>query len=354
MSRITKVQAWLKEQEMDCLLVTAKVNVRYLSGFRGTFGYVLVSESEAWFLTDSRYALQAQEQCPECKVVVLNHFALPLVVKQLMDSRELAVLGLEKAHITMAFYEGMVKQFGHKALMMTEGVVERLRMVKDEEEIRLIARAEEIGDLAFTHILEYLKPGVTEKEIALEMEFFMRKQGASSLSFDTIVASGKRSQMPHGLASDKVIEAGDLVTMDYGCIYEGYCSDMTRTVAVGSVTEEQKEIYHLVKRAQEAAIEAVRADVTGDEVDAVARRIFAEKHLEGYFGHGLGHSLGLEIHEEPRFSKGVKERIPENAVLSVEPGLYLHGFGVRIEDIVVVEKDGCRNLTHSPKELIIL
>jgi len=354
MNRVERMQQWLKDNDADCFLVTSPYNRRYLSGFTGTFGYVLIGRSEAWFLTDSRYVLQAQQQCKGFKIIQLAHQPLPLVIKQLMDSREIDVLALEKEHITLGFYEQMTNQFGRRALILTSNVVEEMRMIKDAEEIALIAKAEEIGDMAFTHILPFIKPGVSEKEIALELEYFMRKQGASATSFDTIVASGYRSEMPHGVASDKKIELGDLVTLDFGCVYQGYCSDMTRTVAVGSITDEQREAYDIVLRAQLAAIDAIHAGVVGNEIDTVCRKVLAEKRLDGYFEHGLGHSLGLEIHEEPRFSRSDKNTMKAGMVLSVEPGVYLHKFGVRIEDIVVIEENGCTNLTKSPKELIIL
>jgi len=352
--RVKKIQQWLKENDADCFLVTSEYNRRYLSGFTGTFGYPLIGRSEAWFLTDSRYALQASKQCKGFKIVKLGSAELALAIKQLMDSREIDVLALEKEHISYGFYEKMVKQFGHRALILTSNVVEELRMIKDKEEIATIARAEEIGDMAFEHILSYIKPGVKEKDVALELEYFMKQQGASGISFNSIVASGYRSEMPHGVASDKVIETGDLVTLDFGCIYEGYCSDMTRTIGVGRITDEQRVAYDTVLQAQNAAIEAIHAGVIGNEIDGVARKVLREKGLEGYFEHGLGHSLGLEIHEEPRFSRSDKNIIKANMVLSVEPGVYLRGFGVRIEDIVVVEENGCKNLTKSPKELIIL
>lgn len=354
MSRISALQAKLKEENIDAMLIASEENRRYLSGFTGTFGYVLLSQREGWFLTDSRYILQAKEQVKELKVGLLEHFDLPLALKQIMDTRELATLAVEANRITLDFYQGLCKQFGRKAVLPTTGWVENLRMIKSEEEIALIARAEKIGDMAFEHILEYIKPGISEQDVALELEYYMKKQGASSLSFTTIVASGARSQMPHGVASAKKLEAGDLITMDYGCIYQGYCSDMTRTVALGSITDEQKHIYELVLEAQCRAIEGIKAGVIGKDIDDIARKVFREHNVSKYFGHGLGHSVGLEIHEEPRFSIKDNHVMQENMVMTVEPGLYLHGYGVRIEDVVVVKKDGCINLTNSSKELIII
>lgn len=354
MNRVKALQERLKKESIDAMLVSSDENRRYLSGFTGTFGHVLLSQSEGWFFTDSRYVLQAKEQVKDLKVVLLDHFDLPLAIKQIMDSRELDTLAVEASRVTLDFYQSLCNQFGRKAIIPALDWVEELRMIKSEDEIALIAQAEKIGDMAFSHILDFIKPGMTEQEVALELEFYMKKQGASALSFSTIVASGHRSQMPHGVASDKVIEMGDLITMDYGCVYQGYCSDMTRTVALGSITEEQKRTYNLVLEAQKAAIEGVHAGVLGKDIDNIAREVFKKNNVLQYFGHGLGHSLGLEVHEEPRFSAKDEHIIKENMVITVEPGLYYNGHGVRIEDVIVVKEDGCINLTNSSKELIII
>lgn len=231
----------------------------------------------------------------------------------------------------------------------------RLRIVKTEKELASLARAEAIGDQAFTRILSDIRPGVTELEIAAKLDYYMKEAGAVGNSFDTIVASGLHSAMPHAIPSEKKIEAGDFVTMDFGCVYEGYCSDMTRTIVVGKADGKQKEIYRIVLEAQLAALQVIKAGMTGSEVDAVARRVIAEAGYGEYFGHGLGHSVGLFIHEEPRLSPKCHEVLRENVIQTVEPGIYLPGFGgVRIEDLVCVTADGCRNFTHSPKELIEL
>jgi len=272
-----------------------------------------------------------------------------------MEELEVVTLGIESDRTTVDEFELLANQVRRKAITPLKGFVEEIRQVKDEEEIALLARAEEIGDEAFAHVLKLIKPGMTEREIAMELEFQMRRSGASGVSFDTIVASGKRSSMPHGVASDKKVEVGDFITMDYGCVYQGYCSDMTRTIALGNVDEKQETVYNLVRKAQEDALQAIKAGVTGKEIHAVAQAVFQDAGYGPFFGHGLGHSVGLEIHEEPRFSPREENTIPENTVISVEPGLYLPNWGgVRIEDLVVVKKDGYINLTHSPKELIIL
>jgi len=234
-----------------------------------------------------------------------------------------------------------------------KGDVDALRQIKSEEELEYLEKAEAIGDLAFEKILTILKPGMTELEVAAELEYQMKKAGAENFSFSTIVASGLNSSMPHAIPGEKKLEEGDFVTMDFGCTYKGYCSDMTRTVVLGKASEKQKEIYNTVLKAQLAALDAIKAGVTGKSVDKVARDIITEAGYGECFGHGLGHSVGLFIHEEPRLSPAGETVLEENMIETVEPGIYVPGFGgVRIEDMVAVTKDGCKNFTHSPKELI--
>ena len=350
--RIEKLQTKMKALDLDGFLVTSKENRQYLTGFTGTFGWVLVTQSSVYLMTDFRYIEQAQQQARGCKLVQFRQYAPVVTLRMLMEDLEVVTLGIES---TVEEFDLLANQVRRKAITPLKGFVEELRQIKDEDEIATIGRAEEIGDEAFAHVLKLIKPGMTEKEIAMELEFQMRRSGASGVSFDTIVASGKRSSMPHGVASDKKVEVGDFITMDYGCVYQGYCSDMTRTIALGKVDEKQETVYNLVRKAQEDALQAIKAGVTGSEIHAMAQNVFQDAGYGPFFGHGLGHSVGLEIHEEPRFSPRAEEVIQENTVISVEPGLYLPNWGgVRIEDLVVVKKDGCINLTHSPKELIIL
>ena len=326
--RIQGVQEKIKALDLDAFLVTSAENRRYLTGFTGTSGWVLITQKDAFFFTDFR---------------------------QKMEDLDLYTLGIESERCTISDFMALKNQFGTKAIQPQNGLIEELRMVKSPEEIALIAQAEKIGDEAFAHVLPFIKPGVSELEIAMELEFFMRRKGADGLSFTSIVASGVRSAMPHGVASEKKIAVGDFVTMDFGCVYQGYCSDMTRTVVVGKADEQQKKVYALVQKAQQVAINSIKAGVIGKDIDNICRSVFREAGVLGYFGHGLGHSLGLEVHEEPRFSTKDQHIMKENMVLSVEPGLYFPNWGgVRIEDIVVIKQDGCENLTHSPKELLIV
>lgn len=355
--RLQHLQTWLatKATECDALLITNKSNIRYLSGFTGTFAFLVISKERAFILTDSRYTLQAKQQSGHFELVTLARYTPPMSIANLCHQSGWETLGFERDDLSFSFYEKLVQCFGRANLFATDHAVEQLRAIKDADEIALLKEAEAIGDRAFTHILDFIVPGMTEKEVAFELEMFMRKQGASALSFDTIVASGHRSAMPHGVASDKVIEKGDLVVMDYGCIYEGYCSDMTRTIGIGSLSEAQKELYDLVYKAQTEALKKIKAGVIGEDMQSFVQQLFDEAGYGDYFGHGLGHSVGLDIHEEPRFSRNVKQGIPAGTVISVEPGLYVPDIGgVRIEDLIAVTEDGYDNLATSPKNLLII
>ena len=240
-------------------------------------------------------------------------------------------------------------------LIPASGMIEALRQTKDQEEITTIQRACEIADAAFEHILGFIQVGMTEIQVANELDFFMRSQGASGVSFETIVASGYRSAMPHGVASDKVIEAGDIVTMDYGCYYKGYVSDITRTIAVGEPSSKMKEIYDVVFQANQLVNEQAKAGMTGEEMDAIARDFIASHGYGDDFGHSLGHSIGLDIHESPNASMHNKQPLKEYTVITNEPGIYLEGIGgVRIEDDIILTEDGNKVLTHSPRHLIIV
>lgn len=355
--RLKRFQAWLGEQgdAFDAILISDRSNIRYLSGFTGTFAYLVVSRDKAFILTDSRYTMQAQQQSAHFSLVKLERYTPPMSIAKLCESEGWSVLAFERDDLSFTFYDRLKSCFGRANLIPMEKAVEQFRAVKDAEEISLLRQAEHIGDAAFAHVLEILHPGMTEKEAAFELELAMRRGGASGLSFDTIVASGARSALPHGVASDKKIEQGDLVVFDFGCVYEGYCSDMTRTVGIGSLSDAQKDLYALVLKAQTAALEKARAGVIGEDMQALAQDIFDEAGFGSYFGHGLGHSVGLDIHEEPRFSRNVKEALPAGTVISVEPGLYVPDIGgVRIEDLIVLTEDGCDNLTTSPKDLLIV
>ena len=266
-------------------------------------------------------------------------------------------VGFEDEHVSYKTFVGYQKNFDTDIeLVPLELSVNHLRRIKRDDEIELIAMAEHIGDIAFAHVREVIRPGMSEIEVALELENCMRKNGASGLSFDTISASGKNSSLPHAVPTTKVLEDGDFLTMDFGCVYRGYCSDMTRTVYIGEEpSSEMRHVYETVLKAQLTSMELIKPGAKCSDIDRCARDIIADAGYDGYFGHGLGHSVGLYIHEEPRLSPSCDDILEPGITVTVEPGIYISGkFGVRIEDLVVVTEDGYRNLAASPKELICI
>ncbi|MCC3373376.1 Xaa-Pro peptidase family protein [Cohnella sp. REN36] len=354
-NRVRRLRELLSSLGGEAILITNAVNRRYLTGFTGSSGVVLVTESHAALLTDFRYREQAPQQAVGFEIV--EHAAgIYATVAELLKKWGVAKLLFEDQHVTFAAYTSIREQLQPVELIPAGMPVEQLRMVKDEGEIAVIQDAADIADQAFAHILSHLKPGVTERQIALELEFFMRSLGASGTSFETIVASGERSAMPHGVASDRVIGSGEFVTLDYGASYQGYVSDLTRTVVVGPASDKHREIYGIVLESQLYALEHLKPGMTGREGDALTRDIITRYGYGDHFGHGTGHGIGMEIHEAPRLSHLAADTIlSPGHVVTVEPGIYLPGFGgVRIEDDVVLTDTGVKILTHSPKELIVL
>ena len=353
-NRVMKLRKAMKEQGLEAILVTSPINRRYITGFTGSAGYVLVTLQKAYLLTDFRYMTQAPQQAKA--FTVLEHAAKPMeTVKELLIEEGIQSLGFEKDLITFATYEAYTDQLKPVKLVPVSGLVEKLRLYKDENEIAIMQRAADLADAAFAHILTVVKPGMTEREADLELEFFMRKHGATSSSFDTIVASGIRSAMPHGVASNKVIEKGDFITFDFGALLDGYCSDLTRTISVGTPAAKLLEIYDIVLEAQLHTLEHIKPGMTGREADALARDIITKYGYGDYFGHSTGHGLGMEVHESPRLSKLSDDILEPGMVVTVEPGIYLADIGgVRIEDDVVLTESGISILTHSKKELITL
>lgn len=353
MERVKNIQNKLSEYKIDALMITSPFNLRYASNFTGTTGLSVITETKAYFITDFRYTQQAEDQA-EGFEIIQNKGPIYDEVQKIIEEDNIERLGFEKNYITFATYQVINEKFS-SAIIPTYGLIESLREVKDDEEISKIQKAVEITENAYEHILTYIEAGQTEIEIANELDFFMRKQGASGLSFDTIVASGVRSSMPHGVASDKKVEQGDMITIDFGCYYDGYVSDMTRTFALGDPGEKLKEIYQIVKEAQELVIQAAKPGMTGVELDKVARDFITEKGYGDAFGHTTGHGIGLEIHEGPNVSHKNEEEFVVGNVITDEPGIYIPDLGgVRIEDDLLITKDGNKNLMNSSKELIIL
>lgn len=344
----------IEEKSLDALILSDGYNMRYLSGFSGAAGYLYISPQRRIILTDSRYTVQAREESQGFEVMEVSGNYID-ALNGLLETDLARIVGIEDLTMTCHEYLQMKEKGWMKELVPLTDSVNKLRMVKTAEELKKIAMAEAIGDKAFAHILDFIRPGQTEMDVANELGYQMRSLGAQNLSFETIAASGENSAKPHAVPSDRKIKNGDFLTMDFGCIYEGYCSDMTRTIVVGKASEEQKKIYTTVLHAQLEALKTIHAGVTGCAVDKAARDLIAEAGYGKCFGHGLGHSVGLYIHEDPRFSPAYTTVIPENVTMTVEPGIYVEGLGgVRIEDLVVVKKGGYENFTHSPKQLIEL
>lgn len=346
-----RIKTVLDHYNIEGLLVSGEANMRYLSGFSGGTGYLLFTPRGQYVLTDSRYTVQAEEEAEGFQVIdVAGGYAARL---ESLLKGTVSRLGFEGEKVLYASYAGLKESLPGQELVPIRGELDALRMVKEGWELERIARAEEIGDRAFDEILGLLRPGMTELEVAAHLEFSMKKQGAEGLSFDTIAASGPNSAKPHAVPTERKLEAGDFLTMDFGCRWNGYCSDMTRTVVIGKASKQQREIYETVRQAQLTGLEAVCAGKTGEEIDRAARAVIEGAGYGDCFGHGLGHGVGLEIHEEPRLSRAGQTVLRPDMTVTVEPGIYLKGFGgVRIEDLVAVTPEGCRNLTHSPKQLI--
>lgn len=351
LKRVERVKQLISESGLDALIVTGRDNVRYLSGFTGSAGVLLVSAEKALLFTDSRYVTQAAEEANAFEIVKIEKTWPERLAEILPEHRDMAV-GFESEHVTHQQFLRMAEALAAVELKPVKDMVEGLRAVKEEPEIEKIRRAVSLVDQAFAEILDYIQAGRSEREIALELEFYLRNRGAERMAFETIVASGPRAALPHGAASEKLLARGDLVVMDFGAVCGGYCSDFTRTVLVGSMPEPwQEEIFEVVLEAQATGIRAARAGVPASEVDRVIREVIAGRGYEDHFGHGSGHGLGLQVHELPRLDRFDTETLEAGMVVTIEPGIYLPGRGgVRIEDVVVVRENGVEVLTGTPKD----
>lgn len=355
MDRLERVRGELARRELDGLLVQKPENRAYLSGFTGTAGVLLITGTAAHLVTDFRYVEQAAQQAPAFRVHRSGPEGPVDALAAVLRAEGVRTLGCEGDYLTVDTFAQYERGWPEVRLVVATGLVEGLRAIKDAGEVQAIRRAAAIADAAFRRALEIIRPGMTEREVALALEMDMKRQGASALAFDTIVASGPRSALPHGVASDKVIQSGELVTLDFGCVVAGYCSDMTRTVMVGEPDDRQREIYATVLVAQSAGVAAARPGLTGQQLDAVCREIIKARGYGDFFGHGTGHGVGRYIHEGPRLSTRSQEVLAPGHVVTIEPGIYLPGWGgVRIEDLVLITADGCEVLSRSPRELIIL
>lgn len=350
--KFTNLRKVMEQKGLDAIVVLSPYNRRYLSGFTGTSGSLLITQDTKQLITDFRYIQQANSQAEDFEIINQNG---PMInkINELIQHGNYKNVGVEADLITYNEYQAL--NTDEVQLSSIEGVIETIRMIKDYFEIKQIQKAADIVDETYEHILKWVKPGMTENEVNNEMEMFMRSKGATCSSFDTIVASGHRGALPHGVASNKVIEEGDMITLDFGALYEGYVSDITRTFAIGEPKEEMKKIYNIVLESQLAALEQIKPGMTGKEADSIARDIISSYGYGEQFGHSLGHGIGLEVHEGPALSQKSDIVLEENMCVTLEPGIYVEGLGgVRIEDDVLVTKNGLQRFTKSTKDLIIL
>lgn len=352
--RLASLRKELYKKNLDAFITSHYPNVRYLTGFSGSNSLLVITRDASYFLTDFRYEQQVQTEVVAERKIIGKGALVEFAVKKNIFAG-LSKFGFEKEHLSVSEFDELQKAIGKKKLVPVQHLVENLRMVKDAEEIALISRAVEISDLVFQKILGILKSGISELDVSAEISYLHKKFGAEGDAFEVIVASGERGSLPHGRASGKKIKSGEFVTLDFGCVYRGYHSDMTRTIAVGTPSAEMKKVYQIVLDAQRKAADALKEKISCKKVDTVARNHIVLCGYGKYFGHSLGHGVGLEIHEQPRLAQSSKNILQSGNAVTIEPGIYLpKKFGVRIEDIVIVRTNGVETLTASPKELIIL
>lgn len=353
-SRVEKLRARLAENEYDAVLINNLKNVYYLTGFWGSNGTVLVTKDRLVLFTDSRYIIHAQATCFDGVEIIETRNELEEAAKLVKDS-SVRRLGFED-EISFAYHKRLAAAFEGLELQATSKLVMDLRLIKDQAEITAIRKACSISDQAFQDVLDFIKVGqTTELEAATFLDFRMRELGAQGVSFDIISAAGERSAMPHANPSDRVISHGDALTLDFGCLYDHYVSDMTRTIYAGSVSDKEREIYETVLAANQRLIQEAKAGLSLKDFDKIPRDVIEAAGYGQYFTHGIGHGIGLDIHEEPYFGPKMPGQIEAGMVLTDEPGIYIEGLsGVRIEDDLLITETGCEVLTLAPKELIVL
>ncbi len=354
MNHIAKIAGKLADNGLDAMLITSESGERYALGFHGE-GLLLITREGGHYSTDGRYIEAAREQVTGVDIHCVGgehtHMAL---AKEYIERHALHNVGFESGDMRVDEHRRYAQELPC-ILTPAQSLLDELRASKDEDELEAMKKAQKITDDTFRAILSFIRPGMTEREVAARLVYEMLRMGAEKVSFDPIVAAGPNGSKPHAVPGDRVIEQGMFVTMDFGCKVDGYCSDMTRTVAVGQPDEEMERVYETVLAAQKAGINAARAGIPGQEIDAAARRIIEDAGYGAYFTHSFGHCLGIDIHESPSASPREQRTMPVGAVVSAEPGIYIPGkFGVRIEDVLILKEGGCENITRSPKNLIIL
>ncbi len=354
MEHLQQIAEQLSSYGIDAMLLTSTPGELYATGFYGE-GTVVVTKKKSYYFTDSRYIEAAEKAVTGAVVRQSGRGAgTKALVQQVMEQNGVKRLGFEDGCMTVAAHLDWAVCITAE-LVPAQGLTDELRAAKDTEELSAMRQAQRITDEAFSEILNFIRVGMTEQEIAARLVYEQLCRGAQKMSFDPIVVTGPNGSLPHGIPGERQVEKGFFVTMDFGCVYRNYCSDMTRTVAIGKVTEEMEVVYHTVLKAQLAGIKGARAGMTGREIDATARAVIEQAGFGSYFSHSFGHSLGLEIHEKPNAAPSDGTVMPVGAVISAEPGIYLPGrFGVRIEDVIILQETGNTDITRSPKELIVL
>ncbi|MGM0419641.1 MAG: aminopeptidase P family protein [Bacillota bacterium] len=352
--RIDKLKKLREKHDLDAVMITSKENRFYYSDFTGTAGILIITAEKNYFLTDFRYITQAKEQAKIYEIVEINREKEKKLVEFLQE-KNINALGFEDNNVTYKYYHKLKGYTDDLNFVPLGSEISRFRQKKGPEEVARLEEAISLTEKAFIRLLDFIKPGLTEKEVAAELEYYLSQEGGEGAAFDFIVASGFRSALPHGVASDKVIENGEFVTFDFGAYYKGYCSDMTRTIVMGEASQKQQEVYNVVLEAHLAALEKIKPGMTGQEADKIARDIIRGNGYGDYFGHGLGHGLGIEVHEAPRLSPTSETILEPGMVVTDEPGIYIPDWGgVRIEDDLIITKNGCRSLNNSSKELLCL
>ncbi len=350
-----RIAAELKD-ETHAAFITGDISRRYVTGFSSSAGVVLVTKNKSYFIIDGRYFEKAEQQAKGCEVLLLTDLRKQLYA--IIEAEGIEVISIESKTVTVSELEDYKKLFNALTVDSSSWLsvtIERMRIIKSEEEILKIEAAQRIAEAAFSKLITSIRVGMTEKQVASVLNFYMMDLGADGISFDTIAASGVNSACPHAVPTDKQLQNGEFLTLDFGAVVDGYHSDMTRTVVIGKPDDEMKNMYNAVWGANTDALKAVRADITGKLLDNVARSTMDAWGYEKYFTHGLGHGVGLEIHEAPNVSPKSPFTLREGMVITIEPGAYIpHKYGVRIEDMVVVTSDGCLNLTKTPKTLIYI
>jgi Xaa-Pro aminopeptidase len=346
-----KLREALATEGLDAILITQPENRRYLSGFTGSAGVLLISQDQAVLATDFRYYEQVEKQAPDFRLAKITNKFEPLL-PELVHQVGAKKVGFESVHLTVDQHQEWQKVAEGFELVPTKELVERIRAVKDEDELSKIRKAIALADEAFAHIVDFIEPGMTEKEVAWELEVFMRTHGAAKVAFDLIVGSGPNGAMPHATVSERVIRAGEPIVIDMGAMIDGYNSDLTRTICASRPDDKFRGIYNIVLEAQCTAEQSIRPGMTGKQADSVARQVIEEAGYGDNYGHGLGHGVGLAVHEKPGVGRLSEDVLEPGMVFTVEPGIYLPGWGgVRIEDVVVMREDGVQVLTQASKEL---